>query len=310
MPLRGHTGEIIGAIEVLNKRDEGAYLPEDEELLAAFAALAGVCLENAHAYDQLEQERLSLEVKVHERTQDLEDAKKKSDELLLNILPEETANEIKSTGTYAPRRYEQVTVVFTDFEGFTNIAGHLEANDLIGELDKCFFYFEETVARNKLEKIKTLGDGYMCAGGLPAANHTHPVDAVLAAIEIQAFMNQMREIKRELGEEFWELRVGIHTGPVVAGIAGKHKFAYDIWGDTVNLAARMEAGGTTGRVNISGVTQGLVDRFFVTEYRGKFPVKYKGEIDMYYVNGIRPELSQNGEGRVPNDRFQALYAAL
>ena len=310
MPLRGHTGEIIGAIEVLNKRDEGAYLPEDEELLAAFAALAGVCLENAHAYDQLEQERLSLEVKVHERTQDLEDAKKKSDELLLNILPEETANEIKSTGTYAPRRYEQVTVVFTDFEGFTNIAGHLEANDLIGELDKCFFYFDETVARNKLEKIKTLGDGYMCAGGLPAANHTHPVDAVLAAIEIQAFMNQMREIKRELGEEFWELRVGIHTGPVVAGIAGKHKFAYDIWGDTVNLAARMEAGGTTGRVNISGVTQGLVDRFFVTEYRGKFPVKYKGEIDMYYVNGIRPELSQNGEGRVPNDRFQALYAAL
>lgn len=310
MPLRGHTGEIIGAIEALNKRDAGHYDADDEELLQAFASLAGMCLENAHAYDQLEQERISLEVKVHERTQDLEAAKKKSDELLLNILPEETANEIKLTGSYAPRRYEQVTVMFTDFEGFTNIAGNLEADELVGELDKCFFYFDETVARNRLEKIKTLGDGYMCAGGLPVANHTHPVDAVLAAIEIQAFMNQMREIKRELGEEFWELRVGIHTGPVVAGVAGKHKFAYDIWGDTVNLAARMESGGTTGRVNISEVTHGLVDRFFVTEYRGKFPVKHKGEIDMYYVNGIHPELSISGEGRVPNQDFQKLYAGL
>ncbi len=316
MPLRGHDGEIIGAIEALNKHEDraaqhnGSYDAEDEELLAAFASLAGMCLENAHAYDQLEQERISLEVKVHERTQDLEAAKQQSDELLLNILPEETANEIKSTGSYAPRRYEQATVMFTDFEGFTSIAGKLEADDLVGELDKCFFYFDETVARNRLEKIKTLGDGYMCAGGLPVANHTHAVDAVLAALEIQAFMNQMREIKRELGEDFWELRVGIHTGPVVAGVAGKHKFAYDIWGDTVNLAARMESGGTTGRVNISGVTRDLIDRFFVTEYRGKLPVKYKGEMDMYYVNGIRPELSVDGEGRVPGEYFRALYANL
>ncbi len=309
MPLRGHEGDIIGAIEVLNKVN-GTYNEEDEELLSAFASLAGICLENASAYDQIEQERLQLEVKVQERTKDLSEEKKKSDELLLNILPEETAVELKRNGSYAPRRYELVTVMFTDFVGFTNIADHLDADTLVGELDKCFFYFDETVARNKLEKIKTLGDGYMCAGGLPKANRTNPVDTILVALEIQAFMNQMRDIKRDLGEEFWELRVGIHTGPVVAGVAGKHKFAYDIWGDTVNLAARMESSGTTGRVNISATTHDFVKDFFVTEHRGRFPVKYKGEIDMYYVNRIRPELSQDEDGRVPNAKFRELYAGL
>ncbi len=231
MPLYCHAREIIGAIEVLNKRaarpdDAGdiadVYGLEDEDLLAAFAALAGMCLENAQAYEQLDLERQSLESKVAARTKDLAEAKEDSDRLLLNILPGETAEEIKRTGRYEPRRYEEATVVFTDFEGVTGIAEGMAADEPIGELDRCFVYFDETIARNGLEKIKTLGDGYMCAGGLPAANRTHAVDAVLAALEIQAFMNQMRDIKRELGEPFWELRVGIHTGPVIAGVAGKH----------------------------------------------------------------------------------------
>lgn len=310
MPLYGHAGKTIGAIEALNKHNAGVYNREDEDLLAAFAALAGMCLENAQAYEQLDLERQSLESKVAERTKALAAAKEESDNLLLNILPGETAEEIKRTGGYKPRRYEEATVVFTDFEGFTGIAEGMAADELIGELDRCFVYFDETIARNGLEKIKTLGDGYMCAGGLPTANRTHAVDAVLAALEIQAFMNQMRDIKRELGEEFWELRVGIHTGPVIAGVAGKHKFAYDIWGDTVNVAARMESGGTTGRVNISGSTWRIVEPFFSCEHRGKLPAKHKGDIDMHYVSRIRPEMSADADGRVPNDEFQRLYATL
>ncbi len=310
MPVRNHAGEILGAIQVLNKLDGEHFTENDENLLEAFISLAAISLENAHAYEALERERASLEVRVKERTAELAKAVEKSDELLLNILPKDTADELKEHGSAAPRLYDMVTVLFTDFKGFTEVAQQVSPESLISELDRCFFYFDEVAQRYKLEKIKTIGDAYMCAGGIPRPNRGNPVDVILAALEIQSFMNQMREIKKSLGEPFWELRLGIHTGPVISGVVGKHKFAFDIWGDTVNTAARMEAGGVTGRVNISETTYRLVKSFFTTEYRGRFNVKNKGVMDMFFVNSIRPELAQDDEGRLPNDRFWMRYQTL
>ena len=152
------------------------------------------------------------------------------------------------------------------------------------EINACYSAFDRIISTHNIEKIKTMGDAYMCAGGLPVNNNTHPGDVVKAAREMQEFIRQHMEERRQRGLPFFEIRIGIHTGPVVAGIVGIKKFAYDIWGDTVNTASRMESSGETGRINISGATFALVkDRFHCT-YRGKIPAKNKGEIDMYFVD--------------------------
>jgi class 3 adenylate cyclase len=155
-----------------------------------------------------------------------------------------------------------------------------------------------------LEKLKTIGDSYMCAGGLPKITKTHPIDAILAALEIKAFMDQMKSIKESLGVPFWELRIGIHTGSLVAGVVGEKKFAYDVWGDTVNTASRMESSGSPGQINISKTTYDLIKDFFDCEVRGKIPAKNKGEIEMYFVKGIKRELQNL---KVPNDIFWEKY---
>ncbi|MBL8020767.1 MAG: adenylate/guanylate cyclase domain-containing protein, partial [Leptospirales bacterium] len=229
----------------------------------------------------------------------------KSERLLLNILPQTVADELKLRGTTEPVFYSSATVLFTDFQGFTKIAEHLRPNDLVAELDRCFSYFDDLMPRHQLEKLKTIGDSYMCVGGLPVPNRTHAIDTALAALEIQAFMNQMKHIKAEQGFPYWELRIGIHSGPLVAGVIGQRKFAYDVWGDTVNTASRMESSGVTGRVNISRATYDLIRDFFECEYRGRVAAKNKGEIEMYFVNRIRPELSRDPEGRIPNETFLA-----
>ena len=197
MAIRNPKTEIIGAIQVLNKHDGTPFNEADEDLLSAFCSLAGISLDNARAYEELEKERNSLEVKVQERTRDLAAEKEKSDQLLLNILPEETAEELKKHGKAEPRRYESVTVLFTDFKGFTQVAEKLKASELLEDLDNCFYYFDEVMERNNLEKIKTIGDSYMCAGGLPNANNSHPLDVCLAALEIQNFMMKLKEEKKK-----------------------------------------------------------------------------------------------------------------
>ena len=302
-PVYNPQGSIIGAIQVLNKLDGSIFSNGDEQLLGAFASLAGISLANAKAYEELQKERDLLEFRVIERTKDLEESRKKSDELLLNILPVQVADELKQNGFSKPKKYELVSVLFTDLKGFTNVAENMEPEELIEELDRCFSYFDEVIGRFNIEKIKTIGDSYMCAGGLPESNRSNPVEVVLAALEIQKFMEQTREIKHSLGETYWELRLGIHTGPLVAGVAGNKKFAYDIWGDTVNTASRLESSGEVGKVNISGDTYKLVKDFFVCEYRGLVKAKNKGNIEMYFVNSIQPELSLNGNGEVPNKDF-------
>lgn len=232
-----------------------------------------------------------LEAKVKERTHELQDRtreleseKKKADDLLLNILPEETALELKMHGAAKARTYGLVSVIFTDFINFTSISEKTVPELLVAELDHCFSEFDKIVQRHGVEKIKTVGDAYLCAAGLPSPTYTHARDAVNAAMEMCNFILQRKKEKEANGEIPFEVRIGIHSGPVVAGIVGLKKFAYDIWGDTVNVASRMEQNCDGGRVNISGTTYELVKNEFKCEYRGKIQAKNKGEIDMYFVN--------------------------
>lgn len=237
----------------------------------------------------------------------LSQERQKSDRLLLNILPEAIADELKARDRVKPSGYESATVLFTDFVGFTRIAEGLTPEQLIEELDTCFREFDRMARRNGLEKIKTIGDSYMAAGGIPQPNSTHAIDCVLCALEIQRFIAGMMEKKSAASKPYWQLRLGIHSGPLVAGVIGQEKFAYDVWGDTVNTASRLESSGAPGRVNISAATYELVKDFFVCEYRGKITAKSKGEIEMYFVDSIRPELSEGLTGETPGDRFYELY---
>jgi class 3 adenylate cyclase len=213
----------------------------------------------------------------------LDAEKRKSDNLLLNILPQETAEELKQTGSAKARRIEKVTVMFTDFKDFTIASEKMEAEELVRKIDYYFSEFDRIISKYNVEKIKIIGDSYMCAGGLPVSNDTHPYDVVRAAIDFQCFMRREREECLAKNKLFFELRIGIHTGPVVAGIVGLKKFAYDIWGDTVNTASRMESSGEVNKVNISGTTYELIREKFICTYRGKVSAKNKGEIDMYFV---------------------------
>jgi class 3 adenylate cyclase len=226
-----------------------------------------------------------LELKVEERTRELNREKEASENLLLNILPAETAEELKVKGSIAAKDYSLVTVMFTDFKDFTRIGEQMSAGQLVKEIDYCFSSFDTIVQKHGIEKIKTIGDSYMCAGGLPAVNKTHATDVINAALDIMVFMRKHKEEKEATGEIPFEIRIGINTGPVVAGIVGIRKFAYDIWGDAVNIAARMESSGEEGKINISGATYELVKDKFKCTYRGKVMAKHKGEIDMYFVEG-------------------------
>lgn len=242
-----------------------------------------------------------LEQIINNRTEDLIIEKEKSETLLNNVLPKVTADEIMSKGKAEKTKYNFVTVLFSDIQGFTKIAEEMNPEVLIDELDKFFFHFDSVVEKYDIEKIKTIGDAYMCAGGIPEKNRTNPVEVVLAALEMQQYMLRMKGTTEMEGVKFWDIRIGIHTGTVIAGVVGHKKMTYDIWGDTVNTASRMETSGEAGKINISGTTFEFVKDFFICEHRGKMPVKYKGELDMYFVEGIRPELCE--EGNTPNQKF-------
>ncbi|MFT3934000.1 MAG: adenylate/guanylate cyclase domain-containing protein [Chitinophagaceae bacterium] len=239
---------------------------------------------------QLNAANTDLEKKVEERTHELKESngqlfseKKKAEDLLLNILPVEIAEELKEKGYAKARRYPSITVMFTDFMNFTHAAEELTPEQLVAEIDYCYRAYDEIIQRYGLEKIKTMGDSYICAGGLPSMNFTHPEDVVRASLDIRDFMEQYAAEKKAKGETAFAVRIGVHTGPAVAGIVGVKKFAYDIWGDSVNLAARMESSGQPGKVNISNSTYQLVKDKFACTYRGKIEAKNKGEVDMYFI---------------------------
>ena len=246
-------------------------------ILATFGTLLALLLLVLFLIARRSRSRLAEKNKI------IEVERQRSDELLLNILPKSIAEELKEFGKAKARKYEQVTVLFSDFKNFTSISEKLSAEELVEELDKCFKAFDFILSQYEdIEKIKTIGDAYMCASGL-SSRRGIPNNIIRAALEMQQFLNEQKQEKMRLGKPFFEARIGLHTGSVVAGVVGVNKFAYDIWGDTVNIASRIEANGEEGRVNISNTTYGLVKYQFDCEYRGKVQAKNKGLIDMYYV---------------------------
>lgn len=272
-PFMNH-GKLQGILYLSNDLIYGAFTQDRLQLLQLLTGQIAVSIENALFYDSLEQ-------RVKDRTEDLQIEKKKSDDLLLNILPEEVATELKQTGYAQARRFENVTVMFTDFKNFTIHSEKLKPEQLVAELDICFRKFDEIISKYQLEKIKTIGDAYLCVGGLPHPNT--PENVVKAALDICNFMKTLKEQREKLNMPCFEIRIGIHSGPVVAGIVGNKKFAYDIWGDTVNTAARMEQCSEPNKVNISYKTFNLVKDKFHCQHRGKIAAKNKGLIDMYFV---------------------------
>lgn len=209
--------------------------------------------------------------------------KQKSDNLLLNILPSEVAEELKAKGESKAKKFENVTVIFTDFKGFTKMSEELTPEELVSEIHHCFSAFDAIITKYGLEKIKTIGDAYMAASGLPVPKSTHAIDAVSAALEMSEYMKHRKSTLDANGQLAFEMRVGIHSGSVIAGIVGTKKFQYDIWGDTVNTAARMESSGMPGNVNISKATRDLVGDVFECTSRGRVEAKGKGQMEMFFV---------------------------
>lgn len=255
---------------------------------------------------KIEDQKKKVEIqkaKIEHQKELLEKEKEKVEQLLLNILPEGTAEELKKEGRSKARYYKNVSVLFTDFVGFSKLAEEMKPQELVQKLDSYFSKFDEIIEKYDLEKIKTIGDSYMCAGGVPIRNKSNAIEVTLSALEIKDYMLDRQRQANEKGEKEWEIRIGINTGEVIAGVIGIKRFAYDIWGATVNQAQRMEMHGQPGTVNVSGNTYEYIAPYFECTYRGKVQTKHKGMLDMYYVSGIKPELSIKGEGKKPNNKF-------
>jgi len=269
-----------GEIDLLTKDKELQKLLFQKQRIAKNAFLAGFIFILVITFIIFRNYRNKVKInKILDRQ------KEEIETLLLNILPKKIARELREVGAAIPRNYDSVSVLFTDFKDFSRISATLTPEELIDELNDYFMAFDDITQKYNLEKIKTIGDSYMCAGGLPSRNSSHPFDAVMAAIEMQNYMHKKNIQRDTQNKERWGLRVGIHTGPIMAGVVGKRKYAYDIWGNTVNIASRMESTGEVGKVNISADTFELIKDKYQCFYRGKVSAKNVGEIDMYFVEG-------------------------
>ena len=275
---------------------------------ALLVLTAGIVFYNRYRSKRLKMRNQILERRVKERTAEvveqgveIEKQKVRVEELLLNILPKNISEELSESGEAKARSHDDVTVMFTDMKGFTQVAEQMSPEDLVNELHKHFGKFDDVTGKLGLEKIKTIGDSYMAACGIPDPDENHALKTVLAALEIRELMRDWQLMKQKAGEIHWSLRIGIHSGPVVAGVVGKKKFAYDIWGDTVNTASRMESSGAPDKLNVSKATWDAVESFVVGEYRGKVKAKNKGEVDMYFIERLRPEFSLTSLGLRPNN---------
>ncbi|PZO42324.1 MAG: adenylate cyclase [Pseudanabaena frigida] len=267
--------KILGVIFFGSSKPQ-AYNQEDLRIGYLLALQLSSAIRNANSFEDLN--LLNSEI---------EKEKQKSERLLLNILPSQIAEEIKRDGRVKPVYHPAATILFTDFENFSMISKTMTPEDLVDELDYCFSSFDQIIEKYHLEKLKTIGDSYMCCGGIPTPSSTHAFDVVMAALQIQQFMELRRQQKMQQCIPYWNTRIGIHSGSLLSGVIGKNKFVYDVWGDTVNLASRMESSGVAGQINISRATFELVKDFFEVAYRGKILAKNMGQVDMYLIKGIK-----------------------
>lgn len=266
--------EVFGILFLENQKHSGVFNKEKLGILNLISAQIAVSLDNAFLYENMEQ-------KVLERTKKIRDEKGKVDEMLENILPKASIDELKRTGKTTAQRFDGVTVLLADIKGFTKIAEKLSPDELIRRIDLYFRTFDEIMTKYNLDKIKTIGDAYMAAGGLKGKSKENAVNMVHAAMDMQKFVAEQNVDVPE--DHKLEIRIGINTGPVIAGVVGTIKYQYDIWGDTVNIAARMEAQSDPGRINVSLATFELCNDAFKFMYRGKIKGKNKGLMDMYFV---------------------------
>jgi adenylate cyclase len=272
---------------------------DNDELVKRIAKLA-------HQNQELEGHIKKL-MKLNEKlTAENEKLKTRSEKISAEILKEVPEGEKKELSL----KFNMATVLFADIHGFSKLVEGMESTAVMDELDEILYEFDAIVTRYKIEKNKTIGDTYMCAGGIPLKNITNPIDVVMAAMEMRNFLEKYEIGKRGEANKIWDLKIGIHTGPVTASITGKKKVSYDIKGDTVNTASRVEAVSEAGMILISVMTYELVKEFFDCEYFGKLPVKYKGDIQIYRVEGLKPEFSVDGLGMIPNDAFRIKFGLI
>lgn len=275
-------------------------------LSAAFAVISIVWFLIRFFKYRFSVEKLDLELRLQKTTERMIEQRQSYEAKLAERLPIEEAKEMKAHGK--SKRYKMVTVLFSDVSGFSKLTSKDNPDKLVDDLDKFFFKFDQTVKKYNIQKIKTVGDTYMCAGGIPKKNRTNPIEVVLAALEMQKYIDELKTKYPDTESRIWGLRVGIHTGPVFAGKEGLRKQSYDIWGETVNIASRMESSGEISKINISGNTYELVRDYFLCNYHGKMPVKFRGDVDMYFIEGFRPNLSQENQGFEPNKNFYTKLA--
>ena len=298
MPLINPQGYALGTLCVVDFQSRELTI-EQTEAIRRLAHQAVSQFELRRSV--LELERRMAELAEARREAELERAR--SDRLLLNILPRVVADELRANEQVVPRYHESVTIMFADFEGFSRLTEQIEPKSLIEQLDQFFSAFDAIAERHRLEKLKTIGDAYMCVGGLPEPNRTHDVDTCLAALSFIEFMRRTNLQRDKLHLPRWDLRIGIHSGPVMAGVVGKSKFIYDVWGDAVNIAARLEAAGGTGRINVSDTVHRRVRPLMEFEPRGAVEVKNKAPISMHFLTRIKAEFSRDAEGLRPNEAF-------
>ena len=234
--------------------------------------------------------------------------RKKSENLLNNILPLSIAEELKKNDYVEPKNFDSVSVLFTDFVGFTKISENMSAKELVSELDSIFKEFDNVVAEYKLEKIKTIGDSYMIAGGIPIPDNQSPLKIGLVALKLKKIMVDKQRAMQEVGKNYWQMRIGIHTGPLIAGIIGQTKFSYDVWGDTVNTASRMESAGIENEINISLENYNFCKDYFEFEYRGSMNIKGKGAKEMYLLKRLKPEYSSDHNGYEANYKLKQMLS--
>jgi adenylate cyclase len=303
MPLITPEGYAIGTICVMDFKPRELTIEKQETLRRLAQQLVSV-LEHRRRMIELDETMRELD-KTHVA---LAREKAQADELLNRILPVRIADELRATGKVQPRFHPSATIIFADVKGFTSFTERAEPALLIGMLDRYFAAFDEAVARHKVEKLKTIGDAYVAIAGVPEMDRLHVLHACLAALEMLDAAARIRAERERLRLPFFELRIGVHTGALIAGVVGRQRFTYDIWGDAVNVAALMESNGEAGRINVSEQVYHYVKAYFEFTGRGTVDVKNKAALGMYFLDRLKPDYAADAAGRCASDRLFALVS--